>query len=73
MSVHMFGVAVHDGRTAGRERDRREAIAQRHGAEWTEIYDESTGTWKSWFSCPNQGRPFDQQIEAAVMQEVRDG
>ena len=73
MSEHMFGVSTHDGRTAGRERDRREAIAQRHGAAWTEIYDPPSGTWKSWFSCRNHGAPFDQQIEAAVMQEVSDG
>jgi hypothetical protein len=71
MSEYMFGVRVRDGRTPGRERDRREAIANRHGCTWVEIY-EPTGQWKSWFAGPNRGHPFDQQMGESVMAEVHE-
>ena len=68
----MFGVRAQDGRTAGRERDRREAIATRHGCAWVEIYEPGDGQWKSWFAGPNHGHPFDRQLEERVMAEVRE-
>lgn len=71
-SRYLFGVSHNGGRTAGRERDRRQAIAARHGCEWTEIYDKSGGWWKSWFSCPNRGEPFDSQTADAVMRDVKE-
>ena len=71
MAEHMFGVRVRNGRTAGRERDRREAIADKHGCTWVEIY-EPTGQWKSWFAGPNRGHPFDRQMEERVMAEVQE-
>lgn len=70
MAEYMFGVSVRDGRTSGRERDRNAEIAQRHGCTWTEIYDQGTGRWKSWFSGPNRGRPFDQQMENRVLADL---
>ena len=73
MAEYMFGVRNSDGRTPGRERDRREDIAKRHGCWWTEMYDIGSGKWKSWFSTRNMGHPFDGQKESAVMKEVRDG
>lgn len=72
MSEYMFGVATSWGRTPGVERDRREAIAKRHGATWVEIM-EPGGTYKSWFVCRNLGYPFDRQKEEAVMKEVSNG
>lgn len=71
MSEYLFGVRTSWGRTPGRERDRRESIANRHGCTWTEIM-EPGGTYKSWFAKHNEGRPFDQQVEDAVTKEVSD-
>jgi hypothetical protein len=72
MSEYMFGFRVRDGRTAGRERDRRESIAERHDCTWQEIYESGAGQWKSWFSGPNLGPPFDGQLEERVMAEVKE-
>lgn len=69
-SPYIFGVANNWGRTAAWERERRHAIAERHGCEWTEIWDKASACWKSWFSCPNRGEPFDSQTADAVMREV---
>lgn len=73
MAEYMFGVAERDGRTSAVERDRRHAIAKKNGARWTEIYDQSTGKWKSWFHCWNTGEPFTSMTEHAVLKEVSDG
>ena len=71
--AYMFGVRVSDGRTAGRERDRREAIAERHECTWQEIYESNVGLWKSWFCGPNYGEPWNQKLESEVMAEVNGG
>lgn len=65
-----FGVAHNWGRTPGVERDRMQEIAERHGCGWTEIWDVASGSWKSWFSKKNEGSPFDERAESAVMKEV---
>lgn len=72
MSEYMFGVRVTDGRTPGRERDRRDAVADKHGCKWVEIYEQATGKWKSWFAGPNRGHPFDQKMEDEVMAELKE-
>lgn len=73
MSEYMFGLRVSDGRTSGRERDRRDAVAQRHGCRWVEIYELGSGKWKSWFAGPHQGSPFDERLESAVLAEIKGG
>ena len=69
-STHIFGVSYRWGRTATWDRERRHDIAEQHGCDWTEIWDVASGRWKSWFSCPNRGEPFDSQTADAVMRDV---
>lgn len=70
MSEYMFGVRVQDGRTAGVERDRRDAVAAKHGCCWVEIYDQGSGKWKSWFAGPNRGYPLNERMEEAVLRDL---
>jgi len=72
MAEYCFGANARDGRTPGRERDRRNRIAKRHGCTWVEIFDQGTGQWKSWFTGPNRGDPFDRQMAARVMAELQE-
>jgi hypothetical protein len=73
MSQYLFGVRESDGRFSAWDRVLRRAIAERHGCEWTEIYEPGSGRWKSWFSKRNEGRPFDQNVEDEVLKEVANG
>lgn len=69
MNEYLFG--VRNGRLAPSEVQRRERIAQRHGAEF--IHARLPEGWRSWFTAPNRGEPFDGDIRKAVEAEVHDG
>lgn len=75
-SEYMFGVRSDYGRLPGWDRAKRCDVAEQHGCRWTEIHDEQTGHYKSWFSAPNAGEPFNTRKERAVMralEEASDG
>ena len=71
-SEFQFGLSYNWGRTSGVERDRRHAIAERHGCTWTEVWDIPNGCWKSWFSKKNEGDPFDDRAAMAVLDELNE-
>lgn len=65
---YMFGV----GRTrlSARECRRRDRICVAEGGYgFTQIH-EPTGEWRSWFSAPNRGEPWNRELEARVLARV---
>lgn len=61
MSEHHFGV----GQGRPKHARRIESIAKKHDAAftWAELPGEG---WRYWFSCRNNGFPFDRDTERAV-------
>ena len=67
ITEYCFG--VQRGRLSEKEQKRRKRIARRHGANF--VYADIPGDgWKSWFTCPNRGEPFDGATRRAVMADV---
>ena len=65
----MFGVRNSGDPTPSAERKRLYAIAERHGADFTEIRD-ANGTYRRWFEVVNRGEPFNSRTANAVMADV---
>lgn len=72
MSEYMFGVLSAYRRFDGWDRAKRHAIAKEHGCTWTEIHDEQTGRYKSWFSSPDAGEESNAMTESAVMAAIEE-
>lgn len=70
MAEYHFGLTHNRGRTAAWDRERRHDVADRHGCEWTEIWDGNC--WRSWFSKRSQGSPFDERTESAVLADLKE-
>ncbi len=66
MSEFIFGVLI--GKLTKAQQRARRAAAKKHAATW--IYAELPDGYRSWFSAPNYGAPFDRQLAAAVAAEI---
>jgi hypothetical protein len=64
MSEYCF--AIHDGHLA----EAADKIARKHGARHVNHTDPGTKKRRGWFACRNEGRPYDQDVEARVMAEI---
>ena len=75
MNEYMFGTSY--DRITRKEAKRREQIAKKHGVWFTEINVKqgscpgiNNGRYQSWFSGPNRGWPFDDQLRERVLSEI---
>lgn len=76
MSEYLFGTVHH--KLSAREVWRRDRICREEGGYGFSQIDESHGTaaggrWLGWYSGPNRGNPFDQELAARVLARVAAG
>ena len=70
-ALKMLLFCVEYGKLTRKEQRRRDEIAKRISGEWgkdIDFYyiDDPGEGWKSWFSAPNRGAPFDAEMAEDV-------
>lgn len=69
MSEYVFGVSRR--KPTEMQRLEIEIIVSYHGVTFVEYDDPSEG-YKSWFTGPNRGEPFDSQLAKAVYADLKE-